>query len=56
MCVQYIEAEIVPNTEQDLCTQVEQALAAHGEPLRWAVVEAGGPGESVRVEAAVLVS
>ncbi len=56
MCVHYIEAEIVPNTEQDLCTQVEQALAVHGEPLRWAIVEAGSLGEPVRIEAAVLAS
>ncbi|UFP93400.1 hypothetical protein [Gloeobacter morelensis] len=54
MCVQYIEAEIELDRGQALSPQVEQALQVHGEPLRWAIVEADKAGGPVRVEAVVV--
>lgn len=39
-----------------LLAQIREALAQHGEPLRWAItgVEGVGPGARLRIEAMVI--
>ncbi len=58
MTTHFIKAEIEINQNQEaiaktIAQEIEQELAKHGEPLRWAIVNVKSPNQTVEVEAVV---